>query len=63
MHVAEDLLLKLMYEQTVLLLENTNLVIKGVVSQNVEMEESTHQKRNVMMTILMIMTGAVQHAQ
>ena len=61
--VVEDLLLKLTNEQIALPLENTNRQIKGVVLLNVEMEGGTHQKRNVMMRILMIMTGAAHHAR
>ena len=63
MLVAEDLQLNLIYEQIALPLEDTNLVIKEAVLLNVEMEENMYQKRNVMMKILMIMTGAVQHAR
>ena len=63
MHVTEDLHLNLMSEQIVPVLEDINLVIKEAVLLNVEMEESIHQKRNVMIKILMIMMVAVPLVQ
>ena len=63
MHVTEDLQHRLMYEQIALPLEDINLVIKEAVLLNVEMEESTLQKRSVMMKIPMIMTVAAHHVK
>ena len=61
--VVEDLQLNLIYEQIALPPGDINLVIREVVLLNVEMGKSIYLRRNVMMGILMIMTGAAQHAQ